>query len=193
MRVSTGPAGSSASLSYDTKSTKQYSPVAAVQVRCRIQEDGGPNGVKEMFIALIKRDNMAGLADHIDLLKDRHALAMGKLAKKAWVTAMKGINHHRTRIRTAVMEVLADARADTHVVANKVAEKVLGMKSIAPFLNIRSDHLKPLALSAPNPKMASIWETEESYMQGFRSVLQNGTGLDTVFIEELFSFLSEFS
>ena len=37
-----------------------------------------------MIIALIKRDNMAGLADHIDLLKDRHALAMGKLAKKGF-------------------------------------------------------------------------------------------------------------
>ena len=87
-------------------------------------------------------------------------------------------------IRTAAMQVLADARVDTHwhVVANKEAEKVLGAKSTAPFLDITSDRLKPLALSAPNPKMACI--TEESYMHGFRSVLQNGTGLETAGIKK---------
>ena len=53
------------------------------------KRDDGPNVVKEMIIALIKRDNMAGLADHIDLLKDRHALAMGHIAKKARITATK--------------------------------------------------------------------------------------------------------
>ena len=91
------------------------------------------------------------------------------------------------------MEVLADARADTRVVANKVAEKVLGTKSMALFLDMKSDSLKPLALAAPNPTMACIWETEESYMHGFLSVLQNGTGLDTACIEELLSFLGKFS
>ena len=51
------------------------------------------------------------------------------------------------------------ARADTDVVANHVAEKVLGTKSMAPFLDIKSERLRPLALAAPNPKMACIWET----------------------------------
>ena len=42
MRVLTGPAGTSASPYYDTKSPKQYRPVAAVKVRCRIQEGWWP-------------------------------------------------------------------------------------------------------------------------------------------------------
>ena len=85
------------------------------------------------------------------------------------------------------------ARADTDVVANHVAEKVLGTKSMAPFLDIKSERLRPLALAAPNPKMACIWETEESYGFGFRSVLQNGTAMDTADLEEFLSFLGEFS
>ena len=50
---------------------------------------------------------------------------MGHIAKKAWITATKGINNHRERIRASVMEVLVASRADTDVVANHVAEKVL--------------------------------------------------------------------
>lgn len=135
------------------------------------KRDGGPKVVKDMIIALVKRDNLAGLADQIDLLKDRHSLALTKLAKKAWITAMKGINNHRKAIRVAVMQVLADARTDTDVVANIVAERVLGTKSKGPFLDINSDRLKPLVTSAPNPKMACIWETEEAHEHGFRTVL----------------------
>ena len=33
------------------------------------KRDAGPAVVKEMIIALIKRDNLVGLADQIDLLK----------------------------------------------------------------------------------------------------------------------------
>ena len=76
----------------------------------------------EMIIALVKRDNLAGLADQIDLLKDWHAMAMREIAKHARITALKGINNHREKIRVSVMEVLADARA-TNVVANQEAEK----------------------------------------------------------------------
>ena len=96
------------------------------------KRDGGHAVVIEMLIALVKCDNLAGLADHIDLLKDRHAMAMREIAKRAWFTALKGINKHRDKIRVNVMEVLADARAATDVVANHVAEKVLGTKSLAP-------------------------------------------------------------
>ena len=43
----------------------------------------------EMIIARVKRDNLAGLADQTDLLKDRHAMAMREIAKRAWFTALK--------------------------------------------------------------------------------------------------------
>ena len=52
-------------------------------------------------------------------------MAMREIAKRAWFTALKGINNLRDKIRVSVMEVLADARAPTDVVANHVAEKVL--------------------------------------------------------------------
>ena len=88
------------------------------------------------------------------------------------------------------MEVLADARA-TDVVANQVAEKVLGTKSMAPFLDIKSARLRPLAHAAPNPLMACIWETAESHAHGFRSLVQNGTPMDSAGMDDLLSFLSE--
>ena len=90
------------------------------------------------------------------------------------------------------MEVLADARA-TDVIANQLAEKVLRTKSMAPFLDIKSARLCPLAHAAPNPLMACIWETAESHAHGFRSLLQNGTPLamDSAGMEDLLSFLGE--
>ena len=168
MRVSTGPRGQLALLQACpmTQDVQNNIVLWLLSRFCAADKRvGGPNVVKEMIIALIKSVNMAGLTDQIDLLKD---------TMKAWITSMKGINHHWAKISTAVMEVLADAREDTHVVANIVAEKVLCTKSMASFLNIKLDCLKQLALSAPNPKLACICETQESYMHGFRSVLQNG-------------------
>ena len=43
---------------------------------------GGHGVVMEMIIAPVKRDNLAGLADQIDLLKDRHAMAMREIAER---------------------------------------------------------------------------------------------------------------
>ena len=42
-------------------------------------------------------------------------------------------------------------RPTTDVVANQVAEKVLGTKSVAPFLDIKSARFHPLAHAAPTP------------------------------------------
>ena len=47
------------------------------------KRDGGHVVVMEVIIALVKRDNLAGLVDQIDLLKDRHAMAMSEIAKRA--------------------------------------------------------------------------------------------------------------
>ena len=129
--------------------------------------------------------------EHVDLLKDMHAMAMREIAKRAWFTALKGINNHRDKIRVSVMEVLADARAATDVVANHVAGKVLGTKSIAPFLDMMSARLRPLAQAALNPLMACICETAESHAHGFSSLLQNGTAMDSAGLEDLLSFLCE--
>ena len=142
----------------------------------------------EMIIALV---NLAGLAEQIDLLKDRHAMAMREIAKRAWFTALKGINNHRDKIRVSVMEVLEDALAATDVVVNHVAEKVLGTMSMAPFLDMKSARLRPLAQAAPNPLMTCIWETAESHAHEFRSLLQNGTPMDSAGLEGLLSFLGE--
>ena len=88
------------------------------------------------------------------------------------------------------MEVLADARA-TDVVANPMAKKVLGTKSMSPFLDIKSARLRPLAHAAPNPLIACIWETAESHEHGFRSLLQNGTPMDSAGMGDPLSFLGE--
>ena len=48
------------------------------------KRDGGNVVVMEIIIAqfaLVKRINLAGLADQIDLLKDRHAMAMRNAAQ----------------------------------------------------------------------------------------------------------------
>ena len=103
---------------------------------------------------------------------------------------MKGINNHRDKICVSVIEVLADARA-TEVVANQVAEKVLGTKSMAPFLDMKSARLRPLVHATPNPLMACIWEPAGSHTHGFRSLEQNGTPMDSAGMEDHLSFLSE--
>ena len=70
-------------------------PMAAVKVRGKLQEGWWPccgDGESlERIIALVKRDSLAGLADQIDLLKDKHAMANGighALDHKA------GLNHY---------------------------------------------------------------------------------------------------
>ena len=57
-------------------------------------------------------------------------------------------------------------------------------KSIAPFLDIKSARLRPLAHAAPNPLMACIWETAEFHAHGFRSHLQNRTPMDSAGMED---------
>ena len=47
------------------------------------KRDCGHVVVMAMIIALVKRDNLASLADQIDLLKDKHAMAMREIAKRA--------------------------------------------------------------------------------------------------------------
>ena len=49
-----------------------------------------------MIVALIERDSIGGLKD-IDLLKDRHALAFNKVARRAWLTAIKAINNYGSK------------------------------------------------------------------------------------------------
>ena len=63
--------------------------------------------------------------------------------------------------------------------------------SMEPFLDIKLARLRMLAHAAPNPLMACIWETAESYAHGFRSHLQNGTPMDSAGMEDLLSFLGE--
>ena len=74
---------------------------------------------------------------------------------------------------------------------NQVAEKLLGTKSMAPLLDIKSARLRPLAHVAPNPLMACVWETAESRAHGFRSLWQKGTPMDSAGTEDLLSFISE--
>ena len=88
------------------------------------------------------------------------------------------------------MEVLVDARA-TDVGANQVAEKVLGTKSMSPFLDIKSARLCPLAHAVPNFLLACIWETAESRAHGFRSHLHKGTPMDSASMDNLLSFHGE--
>ena len=64
-------------------------------------------------------------------------------------------------------------------------------KSMAPFLDIKSARLRPLAHAAHNPLMACIWETAESYAHGFHSHLQNGTPMDLACMEDVLSFLDD--
>ena len=62
---------------------------------------------------------------------------------------------------------------------------------IAPFLDLKSARLRPLAHAAPNPLMACVWETAKSHAHGCRSHLQNGTPTDSAGLEDLLSSLGE--
>ena len=44
---------------------------------------------------------------------------------------------------------------------------------------------------ATNPLMACIWEAAGSHAQGYRSLLQNGTSLDSAGMDDLLAFLGE--
>lgn len=155
------------------------------------KRDGSPDVVREMIVALIERDNISGLGKEIDLLKDRHAKAFDGIARRAWTTALRGINQHRQKMRECVLQIFDSTRKPSDVVANMVVERVFGKTSLDPLLDLRSDRLKPIADGAPVPALACIWETVDSSRLGFRSVLQNGTKLDTAGIDSLLNFLGE--
>jgi hypothetical protein len=69
-----------------------------------------------MITALIVRDNIGGMAREIDLLKARHKNAFDEIAKRAWCTALRGLNQHRQKIRVSVQEIF-NARKESDVVA----------------------------------------------------------------------------
>jgi hypothetical protein len=126
----------------------------------------------------------------IDLLKDRQALAFDRIAHNAWLTALKGINQHRVRLREAVMQLLGP-RKPANTTANDVVEKVFGVKNCDAVLDIRSDRLKPLLDAAPSPALACIWETKQSHKKGYRSLMQV-LPLDSAGMEDLLSYFGEF-
>ena len=95
-----------------------------------------------MLVDLIQRYSLCGLGKDIDLLKDRHALAFHRMAKAAWLTAIRGINKQKIEIRKSVMQILgspckwAARLSDVRVVAHTVVSfcsKVLGLKTSCPF------------------------------------------------------------
>ena len=143
-----------------------------------------------MLAALIERDDIGGLGKEIDLLKARHAKAFDALAKKAWLTALRAINEHRKIFREFAQQIF-DARKPTDVVANAVVERVFGIKTLAPLLDLQSATLRHLAVGAPVPDRACIWESAESAKLGGLSILQNGNKLDTPGVESLLDFLGE--
>jgi hypothetical protein len=59
-----------------------------------------------VLVALIQRDNLAGLGKDIDLFKDRYALAFDRITHNSWITTLMGINQHRVRLCEAVMQIL---------------------------------------------------------------------------------------
>jgi hypothetical protein len=154
------------------------------------KRDGSPDIVRNMIAALIARDDIGGLGREIDLLKDRHVKAFDAIAKKAWSTAIRGINQHRHKFREFALQIFG-TRKPTDVVANAVVERVFGKKTLGPLLDLQSATLNHLAVDAPIPALACIWESADSSKLGGHSILQNGNKLDTAGVESLFDFLGE--
>jgi hypothetical protein len=69
--------------------------------------------VRNMLIAIIERDDLAGLGTSIKTLAGRYKMAFDELAKKAWKTSIRAINNHRSAVRDAVMEVMVNPRTAT--------------------------------------------------------------------------------
>lgn len=154
------------------------------------KRDGSPDVVRDMLAALIERDDIGGLGKGIDLLKVRHAKAFDEIAKRAWSTALRAINQHRTKFREYVQQIF-HARKNTDVVANAVVERVFGIKTLAPLLDLQSATLRHLAVGAPVPDRACIWESADTAKLGGLSILQNGNKLDTAGVDSLLDFLGE--
>lgn len=154
------------------------------------KRDGSPEVVRDMITALIVRDNIGGMAREIDLLKARHKNAFDEIAKRAWCTALRGLNQHRQKIRVSVQEIF-NARKESDVVANKVVERVFGQTTLDPLLDIQSASLRHLAAGTTTPALACIWESPESHREGFRTILQSATKVELAGVESLFDFLGE--
>ena len=119
------------------------------------------------------------------------AKAFDAIAKKAWSTAIRGINQHRQKFREFALQIFG-TRKPTDVVANAVVERVFGKQTLAPpLLDLQSATLNYLAVGAPVRALAGIWESADSSKLGGHSILQNGNKLDTAGVESLFDFLGE--
>ena len=81
------------------------------------------------------------------------------IARRAWKTALRGINQHRQKMRECVLQIFDSTRKPSDVVANMVVERVFGKTSLDPLLDLRSDRLKLIEDGAPVPALACIWET----------------------------------
>ena len=143
--------------------------------------------VRNMIIAIIERDDVAGLGASIKSLAVRYKSAFDSLAKKAWKTSIRAFNNHRTAVRDAIMEVLVNPRTAADIIPNQIAERVFGVKTMAPIVSLEGDRFKALVASSPNPDKACIWETATSHGAGFRSVLSSS--LTTAGATELLDYL----
>ena len=143
--------------------------------------------VRNMLIAIIERDDLAGLGTSIKTLPGRYKMAFDELAKKAWKTSIRAINNHRSAVRDAVMEVMVNPRTATDILANQIAELVLGVRTLGPIVSLEDARFQALVASSPNPAQACIWETQSSHGTGFRSVLSSS--LKTAGATELLDYL----
>jgi hypothetical protein len=140
-----------------------------------------------MIIAIIERDDIAGLGTSIKTLAGRYQMEFDALAKKAWQTSVRAINNHRSSVRDAVMEVMVNPRTATDILANKIAERVFGVRTLGPIVSLEDARFQALVASSPNPAQACIWETQSSHGAGFRSVLS--ASLNTAGATELLDYL----
>ena len=143
--------------------------------------------VRNMIIAIIEGDDLAGLGSNIKTLAGRYKMAFDALAKKAWKTSIRAINNHRAAVRDAVMEVIVNPRTVADILANQIAERVFGVRTMGPIVSLEDARFQALVASSPNPAQACIWETQSSHGAGFRSVLSSS--LKTAGATELLDYL----
>jgi hypothetical protein len=140
-----------------------------------------------MIIAIIERDDGAGLGSSIKALAGRHKMEFDEIAKTAWKTSLRAINQHRSSVCDAVMKVMVNPRTATDITENQIAERVFGVKTMDLVLTSAGARVQALVASCLNSAQAGICETQGSHGVGFRSVLSSS--LTTAGATDLLDYL----
>jgi hypothetical protein len=169
-----------------------------------------PDLLRQMIAAIVKKENIKGLAATYDSLAGQYPLTVDAVAEGAKyaagiffvafpcflarcgyidsICAERAMRNHRIVVRDALIALLVSPRTATTVTENKVVRAVFGEATLQPVLNISHTAFAPIVAESTNPTRACFWETKALFGDGFRTVAE---GVAPEKIDELLHFIGE--